>query len=78
MTNDEPIGKRNLRRAPGQHPAFLAAYFIIALAFFFNHENVVLRLLAGAMMAGLAVQFAGFLWHRLRRRAKSIDPPTSD
>ncbi|WP_433125512.1 hypothetical protein ACQPWW_23240 [Micromonospora sp. CA-240977] len=78
MTNEEPIDKRNLRRAPGQRPAFLAAYFIIALAFFFNNENVLLRLLAGAMMAGLAVQFAGFLWRRLRRRTKSVDPPATD
>ncbi|MET8043658.1 hypothetical protein ABZU25_22680 [Micromonospora sp. NPDC005215] len=78
MTNEEPIEKRVRRRDSGQHPAFLVVYFIIALAFFFNHDNVLLRLLAGVMMTGLAVQFAGFLWNRLRRRAKSIDPPASD
>lgn len=77
MSHDKPIEERSRRRDTVQHPAFMVVYFFIALAFFLSHESLFSRLLAGAMMVALGVQFASFLWNRRRRRTKSIDPPAS-
>ncbi|MGQ5263310.1 hypothetical protein ACTWLT_21495 [Micromonospora sp. ZYX-F-536] len=77
MSNENPIGEQAPRRKSAHHPAFLVVYFLIALAFFLSHENLLSRILAGAMMIVLGAQFANFLWHRHRSRAKRIDPPAS-
>ncbi|MFF0153061.1 hypothetical protein [Micromonospora sp. NPDC005203] len=75
MGNEDPTEAQARRPEWIQHPAFLVVYFLVALAFFLTHENLLSRILAGAMMVVLATQFANSVWHRRRRGAKRIDPP---
>jgi len=50
----------------------MLVYFLIAMAFFLSHESLLSRLLAGAMMVILGVQFTSFL--RRRRHGGHAKP----
>ncbi|MGC4812005.1 hypothetical protein ACLQ29_15900 [Micromonospora sp. DT228] len=75
MGDERSTGARARRREGTQHPGFLTVYFLVALGFFLKHEDLLSRMLAGAMMVGLAAQFASYLWHRRRSGATRVDPP---
>jgi hypothetical protein len=79
MDDGEPAeGDRHWYLRVTQHPFFSVVYFLIAAGYFARHEDVLSRLISGAVMLFVVACFVHSLWQRFstgRRRPKDAGSP---